>query len=162
MGSSPRPPPGQPKSSGRTQSSGCRSGGWRQPVSPRPSLSAPSGCGADPPNPFPARVLRGRRWGARRCLREGPVGASPGRGDPPLRPVPAAHRGVGMGTRVRTAAIWVSRFPLLVRSCPEADGPAARVSGRWQCPNPTTGLLPDCQVPYNREVEKVLVSGKLR
>lgn len=47
----------------------------------------------------------------------------PGRGDPPLRPVPAAHRGEGMGTRVRTAAVWVSRFPLRVRSGPRPMGP---------------------------------------
>lgn len=49
-----------------------------------------------------------------------------------------------MGARVRTAAVWVSRFPLRARSCPRPMGRSAR-SGRWPCPNPTTGLWPDCQ-----------------
>ncbi|XP_054568612.1 zinc finger protein 268 [Eptesicus fuscus] len=101
---------------------------------------------------FPARVLKGRRWGARR-LPEGRAGRCsqppPGTaGDPPLRPVSAAARsgpsrgrtdGVGKGTRVRTAAVWVP--PLQ-----ERDSSGTRIRKR-QGQEPIVGLRTPDQRP---------------
>lgn len=115
---------GASKSSARTQSSGCRSGRWRQPFSPRPSL-CPFRVRSRPAESLSRAGAEGRRCGARRCLREGPVGApgrpGTGRPSPPCCPRGAPRRGHGRQGAHRCRLGESVSSPR--EKLPEADGP---------------------------------------